>query len=147
MMDDELELANEPQPSETDVRIVSEGLLAFNVAYIGREPQDAPVTLFLRDTEGRVVGGLMGGWRWGWLYTNKLWVQEQYRGQGAGSRLLRAVETQALAAGCTDAVLDTFSFQASPFYERHGYKIYATLEGFPPGYRLHFLHKRLAAGL
>jgi hypothetical protein len=59
---------------------------------------------------------------------------------------LSAAEAEAVAAGCTDAVLDTFSFQARGFYERHGYHVYATLEGYPPGYRQLFLHKRLVSG-
>jgi hypothetical protein len=37
------------------------------------------------------------------------------------------------------AVLETFSFQARGFYERHGYHVYATLDGFPPGYQQLFL--------
>jgi GNAT superfamily N-acetyltransferase len=144
-VDDSLEITSELQPSERDVRVVRDGLLAFNVAHVDLEPQSHPVTLFLRDGEGQVVGGLIGGWRWRWLYVDKLWVHERYRGSGAGSKLLQAAESEALAAGCTDAVLDTFSFQAQPFYERNGYTVYATLEGFPPGHRQFFLHKRLTA--
>jgi hypothetical protein len=63
---DELELTSERTPREEDVRAVHEGLLAFNVARLG-DPQHAPVTLFLRDRTGAVVGGLLGHWRWGWL--------------------------------------------------------------------------------
>jgi GNAT superfamily N-acetyltransferase len=142
-VDDELILTSEPHPSEADVRAVREGLLAFNVEHVGLDPQSASVSLFLRNRSGQVVGGLLGGWRWGWLYIDKLWVQDSYRKRGDGSRLLKAAEAEALSAGCTDAVLETFSFQARGFYERHGYRVYATLEGFPPGYRQLFFHKRL----
>jgi GNAT superfamily N-acetyltransferase len=144
-VDNGLEITSEREPSEADVRVVRDGLLAFNVAHVGLAPQSAPVSLFLRDGTGRIVGGLLGGWRWGWLYVDKLWVHEMYRGRGAGSQLLQAAEAEALCAGCTDAVLETFSFQACSFYERHGYKVYATLEGFPPGHRQFFFHKRLIA--
>lgn len=145
-VNDELILTSEPHPSEADVRTVRDGLLAFNVEHVGRDPQFASLSLFLRDRSGEVVGGLLGGWRWGWLYIDKLWVRDSHRKHGGGSRLLQAAEAEALAAGCTDAVLDTFSFQARGFYERHGYKAYATLEGYPPGHRQIFLHKRLDKG-
>ena len=142
-VDEELVLTSEPHPSEADLRTVREGLLAFNVEHVGREPRSASVNLFLRDSSGQVVGGLLGRWRWGWLYIDKLWIQDSYRERGGGRRLLLAAEAEAVAAGCTDAVLDTFSFQARGFYEWHGYHVYATLEGYPPGHRQLFLHKRL----
>jgi GNAT superfamily N-acetyltransferase len=141
---EELILTSEPHPSEADVRAVRDGLLAFNVGHVGRDPQSASVSLFLRGRSGQVLGGLLGGWRWGWLYIDKLWVQDSYRKRGGGGHLLQAAEVEAIAAGCTDAVLETFSFQSLGFYERHGYRVYAALEGFPPGYRQLFLHKRLA---
>jgi ribosomal protein S18 acetylase RimI-like enzyme len=140
---DELVLTNEPHPELADVGIVREGLLAFNVEHVGREPQSSSINLFLRNSAGQVIGGLLGGSRWGWLYISKLWIQDEYRKRGGGSRLLRAAEAEAIAAGCTDAVVETFSFQARGFYERHGYEIYATLEGFPPGHRQLFFHKSL----
>lgn len=141
---DHLSLTNEPNPAAADLEVVKAGLLAFNVEHIQLEPHAHSLNLFLRDPLGQVVGGLLGGWRWGWLYVDKLWVRADYRKRGAGSQLLKAAEAEAAAAGCTDAVLDTFSFQARDFYERHGYVVYATLEGFPPGHRQYFFHKKLS---
>jgi len=140
---DELILTSELHPLATDVQVVRDGLLAFNVEHVGLEPRSGSLNLFLRNPRGQVIGGLLGGWRWGWLYIDKLWIQAEYRKLGGGSRLLKAAEAEAIAAGCTDAVVDTFSFQARGFYERHGYEVYATLEGFPPGHRQLFFHKQL----
>lgn len=137
-----LEVTSERDPRPEDAEAVRAGLLAFNVAHVG-EPDYAPVNLFLRTPEGTVVGGLLGHRRWGWLYVDKLWIHEDYRGGGEGSRLLRQAEEEAIAAGCTEAVLDTFSYQARPFYEKHGYTVYAILEGYPPGYCQYFLRKTL----
>jgi hypothetical protein len=41
--------------------------------------------------------------------------------------------------------LETHSFQARPFYEKCGYKVFGTLEDYPPGHAKFFLRKRLAA--
>jgi GNAT superfamily N-acetyltransferase len=130
------------QVSSTDEAAVVSGLRAFNVERLGPS-NEQPVKLVARDTDGSVVGGLLGHTKWRWLYVSKLWVAESARGQGVGSKLMEAAEKLARSRGCTDVSLDTFEFQARPFYERLGYKLFGTLEGFPPGYRQFYLTKRL----
>ena len=58
---------------------------------------------------------------------------------GAGT-----AESRARERGCIGVYLDTFEYQARPFYERLGYELFGTLEGYPPGYRQYYLAKRLA---
>ena len=132
----------EPQASSEDVATVEAGLLAFNVAKIG-PPDEWPVRIFLRDSKGRVVGGLLGHIRWRWLYVAKLWVDESLRGQGYGASLMKTAEEQAILLGCIGAYVDTFEYQARPFYEKLGYELFGTLEDYPPGYRQFHLMKRL----
>jgi len=57
--------------------------------------------------------------------------------------LLRATEDEGRRLGSHSAYLDTFSFQARPFYERHGYEVFGTLEDFPVGQQRYFLRKAL----
>ena len=57
---------------------------------------------------------------------------------------LRAAEQFALEHGCPGSYLDTFEFQALPFYERHGYTVFGVLEDYPPGSRRFYLRKVLA---
>jgi GNAT superfamily N-acetyltransferase len=125
-----------------DIQAVRLGLLAFNEARIG-PADERPVHLVVRDEAGAVIGGLLGHTRWRWLYVATLWVSDSARGQGWGTRLLAAAEDEARALGCVGVWLDTFEYQARPFYERLGYQVNGTLEGYPPGYRQYFLHKRL----
>jgi len=127
--------------SEADERTVVRGLLAFNEKWLGPS-NEQPVRFVARDELG-VVGGLLGHTRWGWLYVAKLWVDERGRGQGIGTQLLAAAEELARTRGCTDASLDTFEYQARPFYEKLGYELFGTLDGYPPGYRQFYLRKRL----
>jgi GNAT superfamily N-acetyltransferase len=101
-----------------------------------------PLTLLLRDARGRVAGGLLGKTEWGWLHVATLAVKEEYRSRGYGSNLLARAEREALARGCHDVYLDTFSFQARPFYENRGYELFATLENFTE-HSKYFLRKRL----
>ena len=145
-MTPEPRLTLESRPDPGDVRAVVEGLLAFNVERIG-DPQEEPVAVFARDASGRVVGGLLGMIRWRWLHVAKLWLPDELRGRGIGSRLLRMAEDHARARGCTHASLDTFEYQARPFYEKLGYSVVGTLEGFPPGFRQYYLARELGAAI
>lgn len=136
---------NVSSSSEADVRdveTVHSGLEAYNDAHAG-PARFRKVHLFVRDAAGTVRGGLFGRHVWGWLYVELLWVEESVRGNGLGTQLLMEAEREALEAGCTRALLDTFDFQAPTFYRRRGYSVFAVLEDFPPGHRRYYLQKEL----
>ena len=135
-------LSVERDADPADIAAVATGLRAFNVSVIGN-PDEMPVHIFLRNDDDAVVGGLLGHIKWRWLYVAKLWLRDDFRGGGHGAGLLRAAENLARSQGCIGAHLDTFEYQARPFYEKLGYELFGTLEGFPPGYRQYFLAKRL----
>jgi ribosomal protein S18 acetylase RimI-like enzyme len=73
-----------------------------------------------------------------------LWVAATARGQGHGTRLMQDAEAYARARGAIGATLETYSFQARPFYERLGYRVVGAIEDFPPGHAKFFLRKTLA---
>jgi GNAT superfamily N-acetyltransferase len=143
-MTSRVHVSMEPDASDEDVAVVQSGLRAFNVARIG-EPDEEPVRIFLRDDAGRIVGGLLGHIRWRWLYVAKLWIDDAHRGTGQGVALMQAAEAHARSRGCIGSYLDTFEYQARPFYETLGYAVFGTLEGYPPGYRQFHLAKRFDA--
>jgi GNAT superfamily N-acetyltransferase len=128
-------------PAEADVEALLAGLIAFNEPFLGQG--DVRPLAVLARTAGRLVGGLAGVTARGFLHVDLLWVAPEARGHGLGSRLLLAAEAEALARGCRSVCLDTFDFQAKPFYERHGYRTFGELTGFPGGHRSHYLVKRL----
>jgi GNAT superfamily N-acetyltransferase len=136
----ELEIDDDVMPA--DEASVVRGLLAFNEARLGPSGEQ-PVKFVVRDSAGTVLGGILGHTRWRWLYIAKLWIDERVRGQGVGTRLMAAAEDLARSRGCTDVSLDTFDYQARPFYEKLGYELFGTLEGYPPGSRQYYLRKRL----
>jgi GNAT superfamily N-acetyltransferase len=121
------------------------GLLAYNdehgFHWAGRE-----LSVVARDRSGRLVGGLLGETNGGWLFVWVLWVADSYRGQGIGSALLADAEREARRRKCIGIYLDTYSFQARPFYERLGYRLFGTLPDCPPGGARYYLFKRLDGG-
>jgi GNAT superfamily N-acetyltransferase len=96
------------------------------------------------DADGKIIAGLCGETRWGWLSVETLAVEDGYRHQQIGSQLLDAAETEARKRNCHGVFLDTYTFQAREFYERKGYKVYGKLEDFPKGYSKFYLWKELA---
>ncbi len=132
----------ENSPTEEDRRKVLDGLLAHNKGQTGDDNYEN-LTFLLRDADGEVVGGLLGEIYWGWLHIDILWVDESWRKDGLGRKLMEAAEREAAERGCHSAFLDTFSFQALPFYLNLGYEIYGELADFPPGNRRYFLRKPL----
>ena|SRR5258706_4765367 len=134
----------ESQPAAEDVAAIRLGLIAFDNQH-APVYNDQQLTVFLRDEDNSLVGGLLGETSWGWLYVKTLWLNETARGQGHGSRLLALAEEEAIARGCRHAHLDTLSFQALPFYEGHGYRVFGRLNDFPAGHTLYFLTKELIA--
>jgi GNAT superfamily N-acetyltransferase len=106
------------------------------------QPEFEAFSLGVRDGEA-LVGGLVGEIGWKWLFVELLWIAESHRGRGLGGRVLQTAEAEAIRRGARHVYLDTFDFQARPFYERQGYEVFGVLEDYPPGHRRFFLRKDL----
>lgn len=127
---------------ESVLAAIAEGLDEHALAS-GVEPRNVrTVCIILRD-QNSVVGGLKGNTVWGWLHVKELWVAESMRGSEFGTQLMRAAEAEARQRGCHHALLDTFDFQARPFYEKLGYKVFGELVDFPRGHTRFFMSKAL----
>jgi len=127
---------------EQDEKIIYQGLLDYNLARIeDKNPRD--LGIYLQDETGEKVGGLIGNTHGNWLFVKYLWVREDQRGQKIGSELIKQAEETAKERGCRYAFLDTFSFQAPAFYEKHGYKNVFTLEEYPVTGKRYYLTKNL----
>ncbi len=140
-----IELTVDEAPAHEDVESLRAGLTDHAASFVDR-PGFRPVAVFARDgAGGELIGGAYGYLNWNWLDFSLLWVAEAYRGRGLGSRLLARLEAEAWERGCRRAHLETFSYQARDFYERHGYRTFARLPDYPPGHERVYLQKRLVA--
>lgn len=138
-----LEITRAEHASRDEIKVLSDGIAEYDRATVGGG-EYVPLTFFLRDEAGAIVGGVHGNYSGsGWLYVDILWVSERVRGGGYGARLMHLIEREAAARGCTNAYLNTFSFQAPEFYRKLGYAVFGELDDFPPGHKRYFLKKKL----
>ena len=122
---------------------VLEGLGKNIQKHLGNVQLGRSIRIFIRDRQGTVVGGIVTDLFGGWAYISLLWIDEPLRNKGLGTRLVIMLEQEALRLGCTHAHLDTYSFEARPFYGKLGYELFATLEEYPPGHCKYLLKKTL----
>jgi len=130
------------QNGGADAQLVRDRLDMFNVGVTGLSAY-YPVNLFVKNTRGETMGGLLGGIWGGWLYISYLWVDEAVRGQRWATKLMDQAEAFAVERRCHGVSLDTHSFQARPFYEKRGYEVFAELDDYPKGHKKFFLRKKL----
>jgi N-acetylglutamate synthase-like GNAT family acetyltransferase len=130
---------------ESSAELVDElraGLVEFNIS-ISNIAESIGTAIFVRDKNDKLMGGITGN-LWGQcLEIDFLWVHESQRGNCLGSCLLKKMESESRAHGARISFLNTFSFQAPGFYEKHGYQIADVIEGYPNNIKKYFMKKSL----
>jgi GNAT superfamily N-acetyltransferase len=134
-------LAVDTKPTVQDGEFLEDQLYEYNVTQTGYDDGQL-VTIWVKNHADEIMAGLHG-WTWGGSCSIRdLWVHEDLRGQGYGTQLLQAAEQEARSRGCHQVVLESYSFQAPGFYQKHGYEVFAVLEDHPRGHRNYYLRKR-----
>ena len=134
----------EHEPDPDLAQFLATRINAFNVETTGINDGRA-LAASIRAEGGEVMAGILG-WSWGgtcWI--ESLWVREDLRRTGRGSVLLMAAEDEARRRGCHQMALDTHSFQAPGFYERHGFEVVGRVDGYPMGHARLMLRKPLGS--
>jgi ribosomal protein S18 acetylase RimI-like enzyme len=128
-------------PSEGEIDFVNNALARFNDEKVGPDNHEL-LNIVEYDADGNVIAGILGGTYWGWMHIDILWVDEKFRKQGIGSKLLQAAEDEAKRRGCHSVHVDTMSWQAPDFYKKHGYVIISELDDIPKGNKKYHLIKK-----
>ena len=128
--------------NEQDIGEIYEMLKEYNLSN-REQSENVPIGIFVENENNRKMAGLTGETFGNWLCIHYLFVAEHLRREGVGSKLLKAAEQEALRRGCKYAFVDTFSFQAPMFYEKHGYKEAFTLNDYPYTGKRYYYTKEL----
>jgi len=126
---------------EKDLNTIHTGLHDYNISKIeDKNPKELGV---YHRVDGVLKAGLTGETHGNWLEIEFLWVSEELRHQGFGSRLLKAAEEEGIRRGCKYSFLNTFGFQAPEFYSKYGYKEVFCQEEYPRTGTRHYYIKTL----
>ncbi len=93
--------------------------------------------------DDKIIGGIVGRTIYMSFMIDHLWVDEQYRGLGYGTKLLFASEKVARERGCISSQTSSYSFQAPEFYQRRGYEVFGVFNGYPNDIKKFYLGKDL----
>ena len=126
-------------------RAIAQPLRNRNDTHTGRPHRFSTFALTLTAPDSRaIVGGLWSEVGRSHLFIDLQFVPKAMRGRGIGRSLLQQAEQEASRRGCQAAWLATYSFQASGFYQKLGYRIFGELPELPPEKSSIFLTKILA---
>ena len=95
------------------------------------EAESEPLNLYVEDEKGNLLAGLVAETFGNCLEIEYLFVKEELRGQGIGSKLLQQAESEAKKRNCRFSFVNTYQFQAPDFYLSHGYKEVFALQDYP----------------
>ena len=136
----------ERNPSKAEADLLRRGIKSFNeetVRDLEPSEEEKRFHVMARDGEGSLQGGIRATCYWNTLHIELLWISETARGSGIGRKLIQKAEAFARDNGCENALVETTSWQARPFYEKNGYNHMATLPNRPKGHSSHYLKKVL----
>ena len=129
--------------NKKDKQYIDDELYKFNLKHFpadlgGRYEE---ISLYLRDDNGIVRGGILAEVCWNWLEIHTFMIDEDIRKSGFGTKLLLELEKKAIEKECDFIKVDTLSFQALGFYEKNGYQVFGSLDNVGRNYKHYYLKK------
>jgi GNAT superfamily N-acetyltransferase len=132
----------EENTSAEDLGVISNGVLAYGRSQ-AVDGNARPLACLLR-ASGQVIAGASGRTEYNRLFVSYLWVREDMRGQGLGSRALLEIEHAARERGCVDALIETLLDRNAQLYQRLGYVAIVRIDGYVGPFHRYIMVKRLA---
>lgn len=132
------------ESKEEESELIVEKIVEYNLSKVPiiQESSFIWINRVIVDTYGDIIAGINSKmYCWNCLYIDVLWVKEEYRKEGLGSKILNEIEKVAKDKGCYLIHLDTFDFQAKDFYIKHGYDIFGILDECPQRHKRYFMKK------
>ena len=108
-------------PTAIELETLSEGIQSFNDKMIGPDAareKDHRFIVIAKSVSNELLGGIRANAYWNYMDIELFWLNEDTRGQGIGTAILKRAEKYAKDLGYEFAKLTTTSFQAEVSTER-----------------------------
>ena len=129
-------------PKSADTQVLCDGISDNAKIKKGHKPVSF-FAFFIRDENGKIVGGCNGDILYGQLYVGQLWISENLRHQSYGTKLMHLAEDYAKKNGARFLSVNTMDFEALDFYKKLGFRVEFERHGFDKGSIFYFLRKDL----
>jgi len=118
-------------------------MMQFNLPYLKlRNPK--PFSFYYQDNAKNIIAGITGYYANKYARVDYTWVHENYRHKKLGKKLFTALEFFLREHHCEFIQLDTFDFQAKPFYEKLGFICVGMVPKWIEGHDCYFMRKRIS---
>lgn len=131
--------------SEDAMKVLDKGLGGYVKEQAGESLKKYPgirVKLAIKDDD-QIIGGISAFTAIGVLHIELMWVNERFRGQGLGRRLLTEAEKIAKEKGAVSGLTWVLSFNSPEFFQKCGYEVFGVSDGYPDPVKEYYLKKRL----
>ncbi|MED4952610.1 GNAT family N-acetyltransferase, partial [Bacillus cereus] len=87
---------------QEDSDYIREKVIEYNQKYLADEEKtpSEKVSFIVRNEKEEIVGGVTAITFWHHVHVEFLWVSEEYRHKGYGSKLIKLIEEFAIEKGC-----------------------------------------------
>lgn len=119
---------------------IYDGFRRHAIETTGHDGKSESVALVAMD-EKTMAGAIVVELFWGALHIKYIYVEDQYRNQKLGTRLMEQALAYAKQHKCPFAFVETMCFQALEFYKKCGFNLEFTRSGYAHNTSFHYLRK------
>lgn len=102
-------------------------------------------SIFIKDKQDKVLGGISGVLFYESLYIDSLWIDESLRKQGLGTKLMDEAENFGKKQGAKFITLNTMDWEGLHFYQKLGFSIEFIRDGYAKDSKMFLLRKNLTS--
>ena len=132
------------ESNNDEAELVIDKLVNYNLSKVPNTQEELFMWInrVIKNNNNEIISGINSKmYCWNCLYIDSLYVDDKYRNNGLGRKLLEEIEIIAKEKGCKLIHLDTFDFQAKDFYLKQGYEIFGILDECPENHKRYYMKK------